>query len=282
MLAGDEAGEPEAVAAMDELYAAAESDRVTGVLGQARRNVGRERYATFLRVLAEVGTGRFAGYETGDEGAETAKLVERALDLDRARTDHLAGQPPWLDGSTETDFAALAQILASRSMVLAAEIGEHELDIARVELQSLIAVVTKIAPLLERLFGRAAFGFGMLARALGQQAPKAQALMLLGWLMLRDDQGFRAGLQRIAAVFPQAEATVELDGILAQLREQVPALAPVLTDQRLAAAQLDAGAATALNSEIAQVRRTNIASFDAFFAAHPEVARWQAVLHDEE
>jgi hypothetical protein len=167
-------------------------------------------------------------------------------------------------------------------MVLAAKIEEQELDTARVELQSLIAVITKIAPLLERLFGRAAFGFGMLARASGEQAPKAQVLMLLGWLMLRDDQVFQAGLQRIAAVFPQAEATVELDRILAQLREEVPVLAPVLTDQRLAAAaQLDAGAATALNSEIAQLRRTNIASFDAFFAAHPEAARWQAVLRDE-
>lgn len=285
LLTGDTEGEPSAVAAMDKFYAEAESGRVSGVLGQARRNIGRERFATFLRVLAEVGTGHFTGYEEGDEEEEIEALVDRALGLDRARTDHLAHSDPWFGGSTGIDFAALSRILASRSMVALAQATDLELDQARVEVRSLIGVITTIAPMFDRLFGRSAFGFGIIARTFDAQTPRAQSFMLLGWLALRQDDALRAGLKRIALVAPQAEATLRLYGVFSQLREEIPALAPVLTDQRLATAQLDASAAETLNSEISRLRQSDPSSFDTFFAAHPEVTGWLTIVdqhHDDD
>jgi hypothetical protein len=270
LLEGDQAGDPEAVAGVDRFYADAESGRVAGVLGQARRNIGRERFAAVLRVLADVGTGRFTGYDA-DETGDVAALVDRALEFDRARTDHLADQSPWLDGSTEADFVQLSRILDSKSITTVLQISDAELDRARLELRSLIELITAVAPLLERVFGRAAFGFGMLGRAVQARTPRMQAFMLIGWLALRSDDTLHAGLQRLVAVAPEAEAMIGLYGVIGQLREEIPALAPVLSDQRLAAAQLDSDAAEALNSEIAQMRRSDPGSFDAFFEAHPEV-----------
>jgi hypothetical protein len=275
LLAGEDAGDPAAVAAIDEFYEHAENARFTGVLGQARRNIGRERFASVLRVLAEVGAGRFTGYSEatpGGDGAEvgTEALVERALELDRARTDRLAGGSPWLPESSEGSFVELSRVFASRSVRAAASAPSTDLDQARLELQSLMAVIGTVAPLFERLFGRAAFGFGLIARTLADPTPRSQAFMLLGWIVLREDEAFREGLQRIAGAEPAASATVKLYDVLAQLRRDVPALAPLLTDERLAAAQRDADAAEALNADIARVRAQNTSELDVFFSTHPE------------
>ena len=96
LLAGDEAGTPASIAEMDQLYADAENDRIRGPLGEARRNVGRERFATVVRALAEVGAGRIAARVGDDYQDDAGRLVDRALGLERARTDRVAGSVPWL------------------------------------------------------------------------------------------------------------------------------------------------------------------------------------------
>lgn len=86
---GDEVrplGRQAAVAEMEGTYTAASEKRVPATLGQVRRNVGRGRFTTVFRVLAEVATGSFEGYQ--DEEAELA--FEKALGIDHARTDRLA------------------------------------------------------------------------------------------------------------------------------------------------------------------------------------------------
>ena len=172
----------------------------------------------------------------------------------------------------------LSGILGSRSMRALAESDDTQLDLARVDVQSLIGVVTAIAPLLERLHGRGAFGLGMMGRLFGASDPRSQALILLGWLALRSNDMLRAGLQQIAAIAPQASATAQLYGVISQLREEVAALAPVLTDGRLAAAQLDEDAAKDLNAEITRLREHHAESFNAFFAAHPEADHLISVI----
>jgi hypothetical protein len=278
LLAGDEAGAPAAMAEMDQLYADAENDRLGGPLGEARRNVGRERFATVVRVIAEVGAGRLVARSNDDEQDDAGRLFERALGLERARTDRLAGAEPWLTSDPGTDIGILSQLLGPLSMLDLAQSSDSELDLARVEVQSLIAVITAIAPLFERLHGRGAFGLGLTGRLFGVRRPRSQALILLGWLALRTNQSLRAGLEEIGAVAPQAAATEQLYGVISQLRAEVPVLAPVLSDERLAAAQLDESAAIALNSEIAQLREQHTECFDAFFATHPETEQLIAVI----
>lgn len=278
LLAGDEAGAPAAVAEMDQLYADAENDRLRGPLGEARRNVGRERFATVVRVLGEVGAGRFISRDHDGDADEAGRLIDRALGLERGRTDRLASAAPWLNSDPGVDLGLLSDILGARSMVGLAEISDSQIDLARVEVQSLIGVVTAVAPLVERLHGRGAFGLGMMGRLFGASAPRSQALILLGWLALRSNDTLRAGLQEIAAIAPQATATTQLYGVICLLREEVPVLAPILTDDRLAAAQLNESAAIALNSEIARLRADHTDSFDEFFGAHPEVEHLISVI----
>ncbi|MGH2869450.1 MAG: hypothetical protein ACRDNK_18045 [Solirubrobacteraceae bacterium] len=278
LVAGDEAGTPDAIAEMDQLYRDAENNRLRAPLGEARRNVGRERFATVVRVIAEVSAGRFAAPGNDDVQDDADRLFERALGLERGRTDRLAGAEPWLTSDPGLDLAILSQLLGPLSIHELAESNDAELDIARGEIQSLIAVVSAVAPLLERLHGRGAFGLGLTGRLFGARHPRSQALILLGWLALRTNESLRAGLEDIIAIAPRAAATVQLYGVISQLRAEVPALASVLSDERLAAAQIDESSAIALNSEIARCRERHTESFDAFFAAHPETEQLIAVI----
>jgi len=243
-------------------------------LGHVRRNTGRESFSTVVRVLVEIGVGRFQGYERGvspsDEDSETGALVERAMGLDRARSDRLADAGPWLDGDPEVDFVRLSQALNAWPLAAGVSASEEELHQARAELRAFLAVISTMAPLFERLFGRASFGFGTIARTLDLQTPDSQAFMLLAWLALRHDEALRDGMRSLGSLAPAAHATAQIAELLGALGREVPALGPVLTAKRLAAAQQSAGEEQRLRAEIARVREEHRAAVDAFFAAHPE------------
>lgn len=98
----DEQGDTEAREQMDHLYADAENGRVAGPIGVARRNAGREGFSSVFGVIADVATGRFKSYGDSEEPDEDGTpqpqtggaLVEKALGLDRARRDRIAGNEP--------------------------------------------------------------------------------------------------------------------------------------------------------------------------------------------
>jgi hypothetical protein len=274
LLAGEEAGEPAATDELDAIYRQAETRRIGRQLGQVRRNIGREGFSTVVRVFAEIGVGRFHGYErgasTGSEDSGTGALAERAMGLDRARSDRLDDAGPWLDGDSEVDFVRLSQALATWPLAAGASANDEELNQARTELRAFLAVITTMAPLFERLFGRAAFGFGTIARTLDLPTPDLQAFMLLAWLALRHDGTLRDGMRSLGNLAPTAHATARIAELLEALRREVPAFGPILSTGRLAAAQQDAGGGERLRAEIARVREEHRAAVDAFFAAHPE------------
>src|SRR6266487_1703336 len=274
LLAGEQAGEPDATGELDAIYCQAETGRIGRQLGQVRRNIGREGFSTVVRVLAEIGVGRFQGYERGvsasDEDSETGALVERAMGLDRARSDRLADAGPWLDGDPEVDFVRLSRALNTWPLAAGVSASEEELHQARAELRAFLTVISTMAPLFEQLFGRAGFGFGTIARTLDLRTSDLQAFLLLAWLALRHDQGLRDGMRSLGSLAPAARATAQIAELLGTLGREVPAFGPVLTAKRLAAAQQDAGEGERLRAEIARVREGHRAAVDAFFAAHPE------------
>jgi hypothetical protein len=281
-LAREEAGEAAATDEMDAIYHQAETRQLDRQLGHVRRNVGRKRFSTVMRVFAEIGVGRFQGYERGasasEKDSETGALVERAMGLDRARSDRLADAGPWLDGDSEVDFVRLSQALNTWPLAAGASANDEELNQARAELRAFLAVITTMAPLFERLFGRAAFGFGTITRILDLQAPDLQAFMLLAWLALRHDEALRDGMRSLGSLVPTARATAQIAELLEALGREVPAFGPVLTAERLAAAQQDAGEGERLRAEIARVREEHLAAVDAFFAAHPEANELLALI----
>ena len=276
LIEGDAAGDPEAVARMDELHRASQNDRLPQPLSEARRRVGARRFPTVARILLEIAADRFEGFEDDPETGESdGVLVEKSWGLERARTDRLASSGPWLDDEIAPSLVHLSRLIASTSLTSLADDSDERLDLARNELVAFVATIGAAAQLMQRLFGPDAFGYGMVTRLFNLSTPRAQATALLGWLTLSQDEGLRDGMLGFVGLQPQAQATQRLFEITAEMRQAVPALAEVLSTERLARAQVDASEDVRLREEIRAVADAHRAEVDAFLSRFPELDELQ-------
>lgn len=291
LLAREDAGDLDAERQMDTLYTEAEQGRVEGPLGTVRRNTGREGFASVARVFAEVATGRFESYQdhedTDEDGAPqagtTGALVERALGLDHARSDRIAGNEPRFTGSSEAHFKLLSNLIGERQLgQLAKTTSDTELDTARTEIRNFLDLISRFAPMVGRVLGGDAAGYRTIARALNQLSSRSQAFMLLAWLVLRQDSELLEGLQHLVARLPQALAAAELERLSHALAQEVPALASPLRNAARANLRGDADESAHWRAEVARVSNEHREQVDSFFQRHPEVEELISTAEDSE
>jgi hypothetical protein len=268
LLAAEDAGEHAAIAEMEKTYTEASEERMPTTLGQVRRNVGRGRFATVFRVLAEVATGSFEGYQ--DEEAELA--FEKALGIDHARTDHLAGGEPWFEGSSAQDLKQLSGVFGRRSLSDLADAADDDLEVARREVYVFFQIFEALASTIGAVLAGDALGLGTVAAVFGSRPEKLQPFFVLMWLALREDPVLQEGMLKTVAALPDALAMGDAFEAIRLLRAEVPALSAVMTDEALGAALLDASRGERLRAEIAEASSMNRIAVDHFFAQHPEFA----------
>jgi hypothetical protein len=269
---GDAQGEPEAAKKMDTLLNALERDRLPQPLGQSRRRSGATRFATVGRIIFEIAADRFQDFAVDSEtGEDDGALLERSWGLERARTDHLATSGPWLEGDLAPDLARLGHLLAGTSMRELAQAPDASLDAARIELKEFVTTFTTAARMFERLFGKDAFGYGMLRDLFAIGESKGQATFLLGWLLLRQDESLHEGMRQLCGLSGQAQATERLYAVCQELRHEVPALAEVLSPERLGAAQLSVEGGEKLREELRTLANAHRSEVDAVLARYPDL-----------
>jgi hypothetical protein len=286
LLASEDAGEPAATARMETIYRGLEEGRMDRPLGSMRRRTGRSGFVSVMRTFAEILTGRFEGFADVDSPApdgtpapdSTAQLVELAMGMDRARTDRLAGAAPWFQGRVETDLLVLSRTLGVAAITPYAQCDETELNAARSELRAFLATVGAIVPVFEQLFGARAFGLATIGRALQIDDPPAQALALLGWLVMRVDPSLLEAMRRFGALAPAASASAGLYRVLGELGEQVPAFASVTSDTSLARMQRDEATANRVRKEMRELFAQNREAVGEFASARPQIAEMLAAV----
>jgi hypothetical protein len=198
--------------------------------------------------------------------------VERALGLDHARSDRIAGNEPRFTGSSEAHFVLLSELIGERRLEpLATTMSDAELDKARSEIRNLLDLMSTFAPMVERAVGGDAAGYRTIARAMNMRTPRSQAFMLLAWLGLRQDPELLKGLQHLIARLPQALAAAELERLSHALAQEVPALASPLNNAARANLRGDADESARWRAEIARVSNEHREQVDSFFQQHPEV-----------
>lgn len=279
LMARDEQGDSEAERRMEVLYVDAEGGRVGGPVGVARRNTGREGFSSVVGVFAEIATGRFESYGDAEEPAEDGTpqpqtigaLVEKALGLDHARRDRIAGNEPRFSGSSETDLANLSRLIGQADLAQFAQAPDALLNKARVEVRSLVSLLGMFAAIVERTIGRDASGYGTMAKAFARPTPRTEAFILLGWLVLRQEPALLEGMQVLTALLPQAQAIAELQRISDQLSQAVPELGPALRAAVRAEAKEDATHAARMHAEIARLANEHREQVDRVFEDHPEL-----------
>jgi hypothetical protein len=279
LLVREDDGDPHAERQMNVLYLSMEQGPVEGPLGTIRRNTGREGFSTVARILAEVATGRFESYQdhegAGADGTPrpgtTGALVERALGLDHARSDRVAGRGPRFTGSSEAHLMLLSELLGDRQLEpLATAAQDTELDNARTEIRGLLDLIATFAPMVERVLGGDTAGYRTIARALNLRTPRSQASILLAWLALRQDPALVENLRDLIRHLPQALAAAELERLSHTLAKEVPALASPCSKAMRANLWGDADETARWRAEIARVSNEHREEIDSFFRRHPE------------
>ena len=273
LLAGEEAGDPDAEARMESEYRSLEVDRAPASLGRVRRNVGRAGFVAAIRVLIEVLTGRFEGYADieREEDASREELFDRALGIDRARVDHLDGSEPWFEGSSEEDMQTLSAAVGHRSLSDLALADETELDAARKETRGFLRTVLAATSVSEQIFGYGAFGFGTVGAVFRGQRSGDEALLLVMWLALREDEQLREGMAEFASADSDAMALQTIYAVFAKWREEIPAFAEVLSDDSLAAALKEKSQHERFNGEFSHLCQKHALEVERFLVRHPEL-----------
>jgi hypothetical protein len=268
----DAAGDPNAVEEMDKLLNAMERDRLPQPLGQARRRSGTNQFPTVGRMILEIVADRFDGFDVDPEtGEDDGALLERSWGLERARTDRLAAAGPWLEGDLAPDLARLGHLLAANPMLELAQQPDTKLDAARIEAQEFLTTITTAARMFARLFGKDAFGYGMLGDLFSLSKGEGQAMLLLGWLLLRQDESLHEGMRQMAGLSNQARAMERLYEISEDLRQEVPALSETLSPERIGSAQLSTEGSEQLREEIRTIANANRQEVDAVLARYPDL-----------
>lgn len=257
-------------------------------LRQARKRTGRSAYSTVARVVLEIAAGRFTGFEmdvAGDATNSDAKVVERGLGLERARSDALADAEPWLSGPLDESLADVSDLVRAHPFAeVVAGADDAELVIRRDELRLLLALIGDAGEAFDDTFGRDAFGFGSVARMSAAMRPTDRIGLFVGWVLFR-----RYGDDRVEtgyAAMARAAESWERDAVPAQraleaLRQEVPGFAELASPSRARRALRSRSRQEQWFADVRAFRASHAAELDAYFASHPEFANLNESSVDE-
>ena len=209
------------------------------------RVVGRlrgEDLAIFLRVLADIGTGQFDGFEPPVAG-ESQTLDELAtikgLDIEAAERHKVLGQDLKLIEALPSALKNAAMAVAEGSFEQLADAPEGEIVQARNDAQNALTIGLSLYEATKRIYGDQAFGL----RFLAWYAEKAPDTMIDGLILLLMRLGAIPGAilssEKIAELAVQAQAARTKFETIERLRREDPRFREVFDPKRLRAAFAD-------------------------------------------
>lgn len=211
----------------------------------------------------------------------SGSLVDKALGLQRARTEHLPGLPPWLppDGATETMGAIRDLIAGVEFRELAKETTPEQLQSTKTAAAAFISYLVPLAQLVTDRFGKGMFGMTVFGELLGGLTIEDKAGVLLAVLAFRSDAKFDQGLQALAQLSGEFEKHAKTQQLLNRVQAEIPALAKQLRPARQRAALRSPEAAARHLQEVRHVVDTHRSEIDALLARNPDLAAlWAEVV----
>jgi hypothetical protein len=244
-------------------------------ISQARKRIGRERFATFVRILIEVVTGSFVGFSIDsvtETTVEERTLIEAGFGVARGRTDRLADAAPWLTTDSEDALREISRLVREYPPGSGLETATpEELARTRDEVKVFVAMLVGWSAIVEQMFGRGAFGLTAFPAMFADQRPQDQAMWMSLWRTLRmADIG--AALDLLLPVAQQWQETIQpVMAATQQLREEVPATAALLDPKQIGRGLRNKREEERRLAALRALRETHAEELDAFFAKHPEL-----------
>lgn len=210
-------------------------------------------------LLAESFVGQFDGFGWDDaergEAKENARGVATLLGLARAQTDQVLGVRLNVEDGLPTAMQALARThLIPDGGASGSRSDVANLILARNDIRNTKEMARDLHEACAWVWGRGAFGLGVMSWLAENAGPTLRATMIVGWNRIRSSGNFLSS-EEIARLREEACNTLQASKALKAVADSRPELASVLTPRRLRRAMSDEHGIKKLSNEIEQVRR---------------------------
>jgi len=170
-------------------YAARRLEPINGVaLSRIKKRIDAERMPTVLRVIGDVGTGGFDGFESsiaGEEDTGDEALTIRALDLAKAGSDAILGKKLNLIELLPSGLRNVSAALSMGNFERAANAPTEEIARAREDAKNSLAIGFYLYETNRWIYGDGAFGLRLLAWIVRKDPDALVELMTLLMFRLR-------------------------------------------------------------------------------------------------
>ena len=203
------------------------------------------------------------------------ELLEHGIGLDRARTDTIGGEGPWLTGPMAEGFVMVSKVLKDQSLSAHLDqVSDKQLIDARVLSKTLLNLMMSFGGTIEESMGRWAAGFGFFPQPasefLGNVRDRAWLVVFLA--IVTSDPEASADAEEIQ----DSSRRWEQEGFRAwltmmKMAEALPLVSDYVTPERYGKALKHPGEYGKLIDDIRLLREYNADEIDAFFEAHPDL-----------
>jgi len=161
-----------------EIEASGEARVKSKVIRKVRKRIGKQRLPYFLETMLAVATGQ---YSKESWQAESDQMdLEKALDLDNAREQRIGVIGPWLNGEQLNDISEIFGNLNFSATL--SDTTDDELIQARDEFRAFFDSFGCVGQVIDKTFGKSAFGFSAIGSLMQNTPAISQPLLLLFWI----------------------------------------------------------------------------------------------------
>ena len=220
-----------------------------------------EDLAIALRVLIDIGTGQFDGFEppvTGEVRTRDERAIIAALDIGAAERHKILGQGLNLIEvlPSALNYAAIA--ISMGSFERAADASEAEIAAARNDAQNALTIGLSLYEAAKAVYGDQAFGLRFFAWVAEKLPDDLMDGMILPMMRLRAIPGAILSSEKIAELSIQARAVREICARIEQLRQEDPRFREVFDPKRIRAAFADTISLKRLEKDVRIARDSGV------------------------
>lgn len=257
---------PDSETVRQEIEASSETRFKSRVIRRARKRIGKPQLPDFLETMLAVATGQYSK-ESWQAQSDQMKL-EKALDLDNAREQRIGAIGPWLNGeqlNNISEFFGRLNFSATLS-----ESTDDELIQARDEFREFLDSFVSVGQVLDKTFGKLAFGFSAIGSLIQNTPAISQPLLLLFWIACRKSKDTEESVKLLIENKNTRASLIFQDRVFETMKTEIPSIAAILSPKKMRAAMRSPKAHENHLAEMKQFYTEHQKEMDGFWERHPE------------
>lgn len=206
-----------------EIVASSDARIKSKPIRKMRKRIGSQNFPFILQTILAVSTSQYS--EDSFQAEADQRDLEKATGMGKVREQLLGALSPWINGEQLNEASRFFGDLNFSADL--AVITDEELIHARDEFRACFEPLELAGQIIDKSFGKSAFGFSAIGGLLNGTSPILQPLVLLFWIALRKNKDTKKQVD-ISIENKHGLAQIILsDRIIESLKIEIPSIATV-------------------------------------------------------